>query len=175
VEAGESLMEELPRRMEEGFIQAAEDDAGEGPGLPAAHGGPVRLYDGSSPRVEPQSEALPAEAVHRDGDPDVVQEPAQPGGMVGIVQARGEMHPQRRRLDDGIEGRTGSSRRQSGDGVGAAVLGATVQRHEADGGAQDTLLFDAGKVEELLQVHRRWCGDRSRMGCDPTLRNPTLF
>jgi hypothetical protein len=62
------------------------------------------------------------------------------------------MDPQPSRLHDGVIGRSRLLGGPTGDVVGASILRAAVQRHEADGGAQDAFLLDTGQAQELSEI-----------------------
>jgi len=130
-------------------MQASHDDAGQRILLAIADGGPVRVDDQAAGWINPQGEAVPAETVHRDGHADVGQESAEGRRVVRVMQARREVHPEPRGLDDGVVGRAAQRGGPAGYLIRAAVLGPTVQGHEPHRGAKVTLFFDALDMEEL--------------------------
>jgi len=62
------------------------------------------------------------------------------------------MHSQPAGLNDGVIGRPRLLGGPTGDVVGASVLRSAVQRHEADGGAQDAFLLDTRQAQELSEI-----------------------
>ena len=141
-----------------------------GPVCAAATRRPVRLHDEPACGIDPQREAVAPEPVHRNGDADVLQERAQVRGVTGVVPTGREMDPEPCWLDDGVVGRTRLLRRPPGDLCGAPILRSAMERHEPDPGAQDQLLFDARKGEELSQIHTlRLALARAEALCNPVI------
>ena len=153
VEAGEPVAQKISGGLHQPSIAPTHDDAGEGPGLGATHGRSIRVDYRTHHGVHPQSEAVPPEAVHRDGDLDMVEKLAEHRREVGVVEPGRDVHAEVDGLDDGVERGPGPLGGPARDQVRPAVLRTAVQRHEAHGGADDRFLLDSGQAQELREVH----------------------
>jgi hypothetical protein len=154
VVAGDAIPEQTTGPVQQLVVSPAHDDSPERTGLRPPKRRPVKIDHRSSSRVDPEGKRVTPEPVHGDRDGDMAQERPETLRVNGVVQPRGEVHPQPGRLDDAIEGRPGELGSPAGEVVRSPVLGSTVQRHEPDAGTEDALLADAGQTQELREIDR---------------------
>lgn len=117
-----ALLEQLSCRLEKLRIQPSQDDPPQRPRLASPDRWPVRFDEESRVGIDPESESIAPESMHRDGDVDVLQEDLQLPRVSGIVQARGQVHPQLRWMLYGVVGRSCVLGGPAGNPFSAPVL-----------------------------------------------------
>ena len=122
VVAREAVVQQATGHGQQLGVQPPHDDPPKGTGLSPPKGRPIRVDHEAAVRVHPEGKAVAAEPVHRDRHIHMLHERSQTLRLVRVVQPRGEMDPQSRRMTDGVEGRARLLGGASGDLVRAPVL-----------------------------------------------------